>query len=149
MPLAFTSGRILTNTRVATGPQVAAGKARKRATPRLPRQTRSVEFRSAMTKNHCPKDPALPLPMTLKRRVLFSIDLLLVCLVVGIAAIGAVSAGSSSPQDANERASLLGTGLGVLVGIGWAGLWLPYAAALGKKRRQDQQRAARKSQKRR
>ena len=37
----------------------------------------------------------------------------------------------------------------VVVGIGWAGLWLPYAATIGKQRRAERERARRKHRKRR
>lgn len=50
-----------------------------------------------------------------------------------------------------DRAAKVGGGLGVFAGIGYAGIWLPYAAAIGKKKREEREKAkaAKKSKKRR
>jgi hypothetical protein len=49
-----------------------------------------------------------------------------------------------------DRAAQAGGGLGVFAGIGYGCIWLPYAAAIGKKKRAERERAktAKKSQKR-
>ncbi len=49
-----------------------------------------------------------------------------------------------------DRASKVGGGLGVFAGIGYSAIWFPYAAAIGKKKREERENArlAKKSKKR-
>jgi hypothetical protein len=86
--------------------------------------------------------------VSLKNRILLSIAWFILCIVIGTAAF-AVMINNSPRRDRDARASMLGGGMGVLVSIGWAGLWLPYAAEIGKKRREERTRANRKAKKRR
>ena len=87
--------------------------------------------------------------MTLKKRIILSVAWLLLCVVIGFAAVIFVATGEGSSADRTARAGLVGTGMGTVVGIGWAGLWLPYAAAMGKQRRAERERARRKKKKQR
>lgn len=61
--------------------------------------------------------------------------------------IGSHPVPGASKQD---RASQAGGGLGVLAGIGYGCIWLPYAAAIGKQKRKarEKAKASKKSQKR-
>ena len=85
--------------------------------------------------------------MTLKNRILLSVAWFVLCIVFGFATFLFV-VNSAPRRDRDARAAMLGTGLGTVVGIGWAGLWLPYAADIGKKRREERARAKRKRRKR-
>lgn len=86
--------------------------------------------------------------MSLKQRIILSIAWFVLCLVIGTAAF-AMMVNNAPRRDRGARASILGGGLGVLVSAGWAGLWLPYAAVIGKKRREERSRASGKRKKRR
>lgn len=86
--------------------------------------------------------------MSFKQRVILSVAWFVLCLVIGTAAF-AMMVNNAPHRDRGARASQLGSGMGVLTSVGWAGLWLPYAAAIGKKRREKRARASRKRKKRR
>ena len=85
--------------------------------------------------------------MTMKNRILLSVAWFVLCVVLGSVGF-AVMVNSAPRRQRTERASMLGVGAGALVGVGWAGLWLPYAAAIGKQRREERARAKRKRRKR-
>lgn len=50
---------------------------------------------------------------------------------------------------AEDRAAKLGTGIGTLTVIGYAGIWLPYAAKVGKQKRIAREEAAKNKRKQR
>jgi hypothetical protein len=82
--------------------------------------------------------------VTLKQRIVLSLGWLVLCVVIGFAIIIPVASSGATSRERNERASMVGVGMGTVVGIGWAGLWLPWAAALGRQRRDERERARRK-----
>lgn len=86
--------------------------------------------------------------VSLKQRILLSIGWLVLCIVLGVAIIIPVASSGATSRERNQRATMVGGGMGTLASIGWAGLWLPWAAAVGKRRREERQRARRKRKRR-
>ena len=85
--------------------------------------------------------------MTLKKRILISVVGLILALGVGIATLYVISDGSAAKEE--KLAEPLGQVFGLIVVLGLACLWLPYAAQIGKERRAEMQRNKKKKRKRR
>jgi len=60
--------------------------------------------------------------------------------VIGCVVLISVIAGQRLPRrDAEQRAGQAGTGAAVVMAIGYGAIWLPFAAAVGKRRREAAQ----------
>lgn len=85
--------------------------------------------------------------MTVKKMIIISIAwtvfMLIVAFVIGFVFIGADASNGAA------RGRMLGQGIGVVVSIGYAALWLPWAAKIGKQKREEKERQARRGRKRR
>lgn len=88
--------------------------------------------------------------MKLKTALIASAIWMVVVIGIGGVAIWYVSTHPIHGVSNEQRGAQLGGGLGVFAGIGFAAIWLPYAAAIGKKKREERDRAksAKKSRKR-
>ncbi|MDA0588551.1 MAG: hypothetical protein O2820_11790 [Planctomycetota bacterium] len=78
--------------------------------------------------------------MTIRKRIQVTV----IWLVVGIslAAVGGFFLVKDAPRrELNQRAAAAGSFGGLVVAIGCGVIWLPYAAAVGKKRREERERA--------
>jgi type II secretory pathway component PulM len=84
--------------------------------------------------------------MTIKTRVVATIVWSVLMLGVGAFGIWYILEHRIPGVRAEERSARLGGGIGVLMSIGYAVLWLPLAAKIGRKRRLERE-AQRKAQK--
>ena len=66
-------------------------------------------------------------------------------LAVGIGIVIHIANDSASNAERTKRASQLGTGLGTIMCVGLAPIWLPFAYQYGKKKREEREKAAAKS----
>ncbi len=62
-------------------------------------------------------------------------------LVAAVAIIASIAGQRLPARVANARAQKAGGGTATVMAIGYAGIWLPYAAALGKRRREQGRKA--------
>jgi hypothetical protein len=85
--------------------------------------------------------------MTLKKRILFSVYWLVLIFVLAIGTFFWIAAGEPPSPETAARASMAGSGFGILASIGFGILWLPYAFEVGKRKREQQERAKRKKSK--
>ena len=85
--------------------------------------------------------------MPLKKRILISVVGLVLSVVIGLGILYVISGGSA--PKAQKVAEPLGMVFGLIVVFGLAGLWLPYAAQIGKERRAERERQKKKKRKRR
>lgn len=81
-------------------------------------------------------------PMNVKRLFLASIIWTAVMLGGGYLAAVRMAQQVAFDRNAEERAKSLGQGIGTITGIGYGVIWIPYAYALGKKRRAEKSRPA-------
>ena len=84
--------------------------------------------------------------MSVKKLVVVTIVWTVLSLGVGVYGIWYIVQHRIPGVRAEERSARLGAGLGVLMCIGYAAIWLPFAAKIGRKRRLE--REARKNAKR-
>lgn len=78
--------------------------------------------------------------MNAKRLFLASIIWTVVMLGGGYLAAVRMAQQVAFDRNAEERAKSLGQTIGTVTGIGYGVIWIPYAYALGKKRRQEKSR---------
>lgn len=82
--------------------------------------------------------------MTVKKRILISIGWFVLVMAIGVGGVFWIQSNTHNNEKRTQRAALLGTGLGCLGGVGFAALWLPFAYRLGKQKREELQRAAKR-----
>ena len=85
--------------------------------------------------------------MTLNKRILISVVGLVLSVVIGLGILYVISGGSAS--KAEKIAEPLGMVFGFIAVFGLGGIWLPYAAQIGKERRAEMERQKKKKRKRR
>ncbi|MEZ6066164.1 MAG: hypothetical protein R3B90_10750 [Planctomycetaceae bacterium] len=85
--------------------------------------------------------------MTLKRRLVYTGLCFVLIVGIGVALVATWGMSGGTNQIRNGRAQAIGLVTGLLVAIGWAALWLPVAAALGKQRRAERARNAKPNRK--
>jgi type II secretory pathway component PulM len=85
--------------------------------------------------------------LTVKTRVIATIVWSVLCLCVGAYGLWYIMEHRIRGVRVEERTAVLGAGIGVLMSIGYAVIWLPLAARIGKKRRLEREarKKARKS----
>lgn len=76
----------------------------------------------------------------MKKRILITVAWFVIGIVV-TAAIAAVVVSNSPHRERNARAAAFGSAGGLVVAIGCGAIWLPWAARVGKKRREERERA--------
>jgi hypothetical protein len=86
-------------------------------------------------------------PMSLKTSLIATAAWTVLMLVISVGAIVYVGTRPVPNRVKNERASQLGGGLGVFTAIGYGAIWLPFAAKIGKQRREQRTKASRKKKK--
>jgi hypothetical protein len=86
--------------------------------------------------------------MTIRKRIHMTVAWLIIG--ISLAAVGGFFMVKDAPRrEWNQRASAAGAFGGLVVAVGCGVIWLPYAAAVGKKRREERERARKaKKQKR-
>jgi hypothetical protein len=87
--------------------------------------------------------------MTLRKRIQITVAWLVIG--ISLAAVGGFFMVKDAPRrEWKQRAAAAGSFGGLVVAVGCGVIWLPYAAAVGKKRREERERArhAAKDQKR-
>ena len=75
--------------------------------------------------------------MTGKRLILVSVVWTVLMVGVGLMGVWYVTEHPVRGSRTTDRANRLGSGVGALTVIGYAVLWLPYAAKVGKRRRAE------------
>lgn len=86
--------------------------------------------------------------MTLKTAFIATGVWTVVGLVLSVVLVIAIASGSTRRSEANQRASMAGSGAGLVMAIGYGAIWLPYAAAMGKRRRAEREHTKEAKQKR-
>ena len=82
--------------------------------------------------------------MTLKLALILSAAWTLVIIAGAVLAIWYLSEHPVRGMSAEERASAVGGGMGIVAAIGYAAIWLPLAAKLGRERREAKSRKSKK-----
>jgi type II secretory pathway component PulM len=85
--------------------------------------------------------------MTLKLALILSAAWTLLIIVGAVVAISYLATHPIRGISAEERASAVGGGMGIVAAIGYGAIWLPLAAKLGRQRR-EARLAKRKTKKR-
>jgi hypothetical protein len=88
-------------------------------------------------------------PMTFKKLMIITAIWTAVVFVVGGLAIWYIGTHPISGVSAQARGAQLGTGLGTLASIGYACIWLPYAAKVGQQKRAEREKKAQQKKKKR
>ncbi len=78
--------------------------------------------------------------MTVKLALILSAVWTLLMVVIGVAVLLSIGSQGVGGTIGEERAAMVGTGMGVLTSIGYAALWLPLAARAGARRRAERAR---------
>lgn len=77
---------------------------------------------------------------TLKRVVIGTVIWFVLMMVISLGIFYQIFQDSKNTRERNARAAKLGTGMGALTVMGWGVLWLPWAAQVGKRRREAKAR---------
>ncbi|MBC8324198.1 MAG: DUF4339 domain-containing protein [Verrucomicrobia subdivision 3 bacterium] len=77
---------------------------------------------------------------TLKRVVIGSAIWFVLMMAISIGIFYHIFQDSKNNRERNARAAKLGAGMGALTAMGWGVLWLPWAAQVGKRRREAKAR---------
>ena len=77
---------------------------------------------------------------TLKRVVIGSAIWFVLLMGISLGIFYQIFQDSKNTRERNARAAKLGTGMGALTVVGWGVLWLPWAAQVGKRRREAKAR---------
>ena len=85
----------------------------------------------------------------MKTRILISIGVFLLAVAVGAGVMFHISGERISNAEKRQRAEKLGTGLGTMASIGFAVIWLPYAAQVGKRKRAEKLQKAQSGKRKR
>lgn len=86
--------------------------------------------------------------MTLKRVLILTGIWTVLMVGVGAAAIWYIATHRVPGVRAEDRASQLGSGLGLLMTFGYACIWIPYAAKVGKQKRAEREAQTRRKKSR-
>ena len=87
--------------------------------------------------------------MTLKLALILSAAWTLLIVVVSVVILWYVGTHPVGGTSSEERAAMVGSGMGVVACIGYAALWLPLAAKVGAKRRAERERKQKSKSKKR
>ena len=87
--------------------------------------------------------------MTLKLALILSGVWTLLIVIVSVIIMSYVGTHPAGGASSEERAAMVGTGMGVVTCIGYAALWLPLAAKVGAKRRAERERKRKSKSKKR
>ena len=77
---------------------------------------------------------------TLKRVVIGSVIWFVLMMCISLVIFYQIFQDTKNDRERNARAAKLGTGMGALTAVGWGVLWLPWAAQVGKRRREARAR---------